>query len=617
MTHEITYFDTAGNVQPSVVARESGWTVEDGSAWNDALKLGFAWEQASTREGVMIRIPRQSLREEGGCTFKEILPCAGRLSGSEGDGGALVLPFDSGRLCTTSGKAEAEKVFPIFLEPIRNSWANMSIAGQFAGGQAQCAIIEGGKFDASLRVRTNWGPEHQYVVDIVFAIRDYSDDKPLAEDPSVVFSQCPGDWRAIAHIYRRHVLSERDLPDLALKAKSKADLDYSAHALTVRCRMGVKPVPCTIEEQTPETAPPVKVFLTFKDISAIADEFARQNVGAAEFCLVGWNYGGHDGAFPQIFPVDEAFGGEAELRKTIEHVKSLGYHISLHDNYYDGYSLARNFDMDDICLTHEGGRKGAGGLLGGGRAYRVCAIKSAEKYAPGNLPRCADLGVNGPYYIDVTSIISLVKCYSAGHPHTRSENAALYKNILHQLQDRFGVSMSEGARDWALPELDRAFEIQNRHESDYESMDALIPFYQIVYHSFVIYNTFREGINIFPGERLYLLNLAWGGLPMIYFHHLFHPAWNALGGWATDLTLETPEKLTADVAVIKRMTDDIARLAPLRYEKIEDIVTCDSGLTQTTYTDGSSVWTNFSDAPIKTPRGTLVPPMDFVVEAQA
>ena len=35
----------------------------------------------------------------------------------------------------------------------------------------------------------------------------------------------------------------------------------------------------------------------------------------AVITLVGWNLGGHDGAYPQRFPVEPALGGEAGLRK--------------------------------------------------------------------------------------------------------------------------------------------------------------------------------------------------------------------------------------------------------------------------------------------------------------
>ena len=139
-------------------------------------------------------------------------------------------------------------------------------------------------------------------------------------------------------------------------------------------------------------------------------------------------------------------------------------------------------------------------------------------------------------------------------------------------------------------------------------------FFQITYHAFVIYNSSREGINAWPGDKLYLQNIAWGGLPMVYFHHIFHPEWGDGSGWNLDLTFETPEKLTADVKKIKRITDDIARVSHLRYEFFDDYIQHGETLSQTVYSNGESIWVNCSDTEQKTLDGTPVPANDFIVK---
>ncbi len=618
MKHEIAYFDAKGKVSYSEVEPENGWTSRDGNAWNETLGLGFSWKSERTEGRLKTSVPMKSLREEGSCKFKDIVIDAGGVSGADGDGGALFLPIDSGRLCHNGGKAPQETWISHFRTPNRVYWSNMSVIGSYANGRAKATIIEGGKYDAQLRVRTCWGLEKSYSVDAVFAIRDFQDDAPLDEDISIFSGDLKGDWRAIAKFYREFIAEK--VPTLAKKSEKNPDLDYSARAMTVRCRMAVKPLPCEILEQTPENEPPVKVFMSFADVRKVADEFAKQKVGESEFCFVGWNHGGHDGAFPQLFPVEEAVGGEAEMRKTIEHVKKLGYHISLHDNYYDGYTLAGNFDPADICVKHDGSRCIGGGKLAGGQAYRICGTPALEKYAPENMRLTKALGLSGAYFVDVVSIIGLEKCYDKRHPLSRKGNAETYKGVMKMQHDVFGVSMSEGARDWALPELDRAYMVLNCMDIKMDCVDELVPFFQLVYHGRLIYNSFREGINCFPGEKLYLMNLAWGGLPLIYFHHLFFPQHltarkaGAKTGWANDLTLEGPEKLAADVAKIKRMSDDVAKLAHLRFVEIEDVIARGDGLTQTIYANGQSVWANYSDAPAKSPKGSTIPSMDFIVE---
>ena len=70
-----------------------------------------------------------------------------------------------------------------------------------------------------------------------------------------------------------------------------------------------------IPEQTPENEPEMHVASTFRDVSDLLDEFHKRGIDEAEFCLVGWNKSGHDGRWPQAFPVEEKLGGEEARRK--------------------------------------------------------------------------------------------------------------------------------------------------------------------------------------------------------------------------------------------------------------------------------------------------------------
>ena len=49
-------------------------------------------------------------------------------------------------------------------------------------------------------------------------------------------------------------------------------------------------------------------------VKEILRRFKAAGIDNAEFCLVGWNKGGHDGAFPDLFPVEKTLGSEDELR---------------------------------------------------------------------------------------------------------------------------------------------------------------------------------------------------------------------------------------------------------------------------------------------------------------
>ena len=83
----------------------------------------------------------------------------------------------------------------------------------------------------------------------------------------------------------------------------------------------------------------MNVACSFEDVEALLEECKAMGIEHAEFCLVGWNIRGHDGRWPQVFPVEPAFGGEENLRKLIIRAKELGYSIVCHTNSTDAYSI--------------------------------------------------------------------------------------------------------------------------------------------------------------------------------------------------------------------------------------------------------------------------------------
>ena len=52
----------------------------------------------------------------------------------------------------------------------------------------------------------------------------------------------------------------------------------------------------------------MRAACTFRRVRELADECKAQGLEGAEFQLVGWNLRGHDGRWPQAFPVEEALG---------------------------------------------------------------------------------------------------------------------------------------------------------------------------------------------------------------------------------------------------------------------------------------------------------------------
>jgi hypothetical protein len=185
--------------------------------------------------------------------------------------------------------------------------------------------------------------------------------------------------------------------------------------------------------------------------------------------------------------------------------------------------------------------------------------------------------------------------------------------MMQEVRKHFGGFQSEGARDWALPELDRAYCVASTTDAPSPLIDERVPIFPMVYHGFLIYNSFRSGINSFPGDEVYLQNIAYGGSPIVYYHHIHNPVWSAADGIAKDLTFVDAEKLAVDVARIKRITDDLDKLSPLQTSTIESFAQLSPTLTETTYANGARVLVNYADAACEIAPGQVVPPRDFLV----
>lgn len=625
LCHEISYFDATGNVATSPVDAAHGWTVADGKAWNEELGLGFSWENCRLDGMEEFRVPRDSFREEGANRFKTLIPNQGTIAGYEGDGSSLVIPFENGMLTHCAGKPAGEFRFSLF-----TSWhqCNMALFGITGPDRSIAVVIEDGQWDAFFRFRYNWGPEHLYATDVEFNLREYADEEIQHYDCVLRYRELDGPWQSVGRFYRDYVRHYHEIPTLKEKLRGNPVLEYAAKAISLRFRLAVKRLPHDIPDQTADNQPPLIVYMTFDMVRKVMEECRRQGVGPAEVNLVGWNYGGHDGAWPMLFPVEERLGGEESLVRNIRAIDALGYPVSLHEALTAGSHLAASFgayDFDDVMLTHDGQMLKAG-LLGLGRVLRTCS-KQAMKYARRNFARTSKFPIRGSYFCDVQSIIGLLKCFHPGHPLERKGYAQGWKDILQLQHETFGSSFSEGAREWALPELDRAYMVASSPDVKSPQLsgdkgyphnwfDQEIPLYEMVYHGSLIYNVYREGVNAEPGETVYLRSFAYGGTPLYYYHHLFHPEWTKANiGWTKDLLRYTsPEAVVKGVSYLKRATDDMARVAALQTEFIDDYIRHSDTLTQTVYGNSRSLWTNYAETPAVTPSGSPVPPRDFTVE---
>ena len=403
------------------------------------------------------------------------------------------------------------------------------------------------------------------------------------------------------------------------RAKAQPILDYAARWPEVRVRHAWKPVPSPVPDQTVKDEPPVKPVITFERFKEIADAFKRQGIGGAEFCLVGWNVGGHDGRWPQVSPVEPSLGGEAKLREAIAHAQGLGYEVVAHGNHRDAYLIADSWDAEYIREKNADGTLRRGRTTwGGGRMYTICPQRAYERFALQQMPMVRALGFRGLHYLDVYSCVGAERCGDPRHPLNERQSAAWVGHILQLGRDTFGGIASEGSYDQNAGQLDYVLYVSFARPFDaatYKGLvDRLVPMFQLVYNGIILSNPYTTTVNApLKGRASELKTIEFGGRPSFYFYANFltpGKGKNWMGD--EDLTCATDDELARSVAAIKRGIDAYQKVWRLQYEYMEGHDELAPGVYRTRYADGTRVYVNYNDAPVPVGEVT-VPARDWVV----
>jgi len=619
----ITCWNPKGDEESQAVSSINGWQIERRPVDNGhAVKFsqarsGFSFEIDLTAKGdaLTVCIPARAIAEKGAARLKSIrlLPSFG--AARQGDEGCLVIPKDAGLLCKFRKRKPSEYDIPIY--GFNN--CNMPLFGMIRAKGGYAGIVTSGQFDARLHLTLNAGEPGIYSVDPIFVLRSFAKEERSPDDCSVEYHFLPkGEigWLDVAKRYRRYNAEKRRIEPLRDRVKRSPELAYSAEALEVRMRMGVKPVPTPVQEQAPENEPPIRVFLTFRKVRDIFDEFHSQGIGKAEFCVVGWHSGGHDGRFPQLFPVEQAFGGEEELRSAIAHGQSLGYQIVSHDCYDDSYRISKDWNEENVRKKADG-QLWKGAKYAGGQSYNLCRIQAHELFAKRDEPRVRDLGFRGVHYNDVLSILGPYPCYDSRHPATRRQDAEASNKILALSKQIFGGVQSEGPLDFTATVLDRVLYIAIHSKRspvmELPYADEMVPLYPAVYHGTLLYNIWNECVNTQPGDDFYLKNIEYGGMPVAYFygHFWLDPTKNWLGD--RDLHYDNDESLREAVKGLRAVYDDLRTLKHLQLEFIEGHRQLAEGVFETVYGNGESIVVNYRKAPYAAVSGENVPARGFAL----
>jgi len=561
-----------------------------------SLSLRFADGRVEKREAIVEngRFVANKDSIPDGVERVDVMPDA--FTAKAGDQGFLLIPSVEGshHAATTFFK-ERQDVESVF------NGNSMPVYGICVNGKATLAVVSGMSFEYSLIAGVKGGFYYLY------PRFDLNGSRPY-EDIEIRFFELSGadaSYAGMARRYRKYQLERGACKPLRERAAENPVLNEMAQGPETRIRLAWKPAPSPIDDQTEESEPPIHAELTFKQAEEIIDEYHRQGIERAEFCLVGWNRGGHDGRFPDLFPVEPGCGTEEDLKRLIEKAKSYGYLICCHTNVLEGYSIAKRFKKENLLLD-KGLSPKRGGNWGGGKSYFLCPKKAYEEYFLDDAKALEKLGFRGAHYLDVMSILGPDACHSPQHPLTRREAAEWRSKTLALAREVFGASASEGSWDFCVADLDyvlyAAFYLNEPKGKLPDLCDKFVPFWFIVYHGVQLYNCFTDTVNasMKSDKTLPLRNYAWGGRPLVYFNSKFISGGKGANPWGDeDVRYSSPESLRETVSVVKKEYERYKAVRDLQYEFIDDIEELEGGGYRTIYSNGDVVVCDFSSLSMK------------------
>jgi hypothetical protein len=490
----------------------------------------------------------------------------------------------------------------------------MPMFGMKTPRSTYCAIVTGMPHSLGVFVNVTNGIYSQSAVFLA------DKDIELYEDIRIDYHFLKGDdadYSGIARRYRKYQIERGAAVLLAEKVKSNSVLAYAVTNIEVRIRQAWKPAPSPVMEQVTRNEPPVKAVVTFDRVKEIVDESVRQGVGGAEFCLVGWNKGGHDGAFPQIFPVEPSLGGEAKLKEAVAYAQSKGFQMVGHSSFRDCYMIADTWDSEYVVEKNPDGTLKRGETSwSGGRLYTMCPQRAYERFCPKQCAEMKTLGFRGMFYVDVTTSRPLFPCPDVRHRLNNAQRAVWENNIMRELGETFGGAASEGAYDFCSRTCESALTVQWCKPFDPPKnvmVDGYIPFWQLVYHGIIVSTPFRTMINCPANpDRRYSLKLAeFGGRPTFYWHSWFvtgRPP--SMGTW--DLEASTDEKMRQSVRWMKEGHDEYMRRNVLQFAFMDHHDKLADGVFRVTYSNGAKMYVNYNASPTIAD-GISIPGMDYVL----
>jgi len=231
------------------------------------------------------------------------------------------------------------------------------------------------------------------------------------------------------------------------------------------------------------------VHTTFEQVGDFLDKLKADGINNALILLGGWNRAGYDNGHVDMWPPALGAGGAEGLKKLSLKARSLGFILSLHDNYQDYYLNAPSYNEECLVKKSDGSVQ-TGGIWDGGQCRIICSHE-ALGLAKNNLDLVQDGADISSYYLDTTIAARLYECFDKNHPQTRIDDKQNRFALLTELEKRGFIVGTEGGNDWAVPVCTYFEGLPGSGPGTNAGIEASgfgisVPLFYLVYHDSVI-----------------------------------------------------------------------------------------------------------------------------------
>ncbi|MFC1462565.1 DUF5696 domain-containing protein [Verrucomicrobiota bacterium] len=406
-----------------------------------------------------------------------------------GDDGFYLLPDFSGTLVRFKDHVPTITRDRFYMD--QGEWEKLSVMNCFGlkqGKKGTLAIVHKGDFFCHAVTEINQDRGNRIYAS--FGLRHKPSEPIKQEDRELIVRYTEGredGYFDLAKAYRDYLIRERGVSPLKDRVDGNPVLAYSVRAMRTKIFHGLKPA--SLDGNVP-----MKVYATFEQSEEILDAMKAAGIDKAVITLVGWGPGGHDGAYPQKFPVEPALGGEEGLRKLIAKAKAVGYQCVPHDSNTDMYMAGQTYDPE-VILRNEDNTPVLGGIWGGGQAVKACPLAYFDRYGP-DVTRIRDLGFEGHYYCDAQSN-PLFRCHDPRHPADEEQFAYAQCKMTQAYRVLYGAVSQEMCPAYSLPFIDEIGRVHSPYclgwlktglAADFKRLiDRVVPFYHVAIHGLATY----------------------------------------------------------------------------------------------------------------------------------